>query len=495
MTVRRRALRINELTDPEVIDLLDGPPSVIRGVDDFRPYQRWMADLAYRLPAVLIGAEMGLGKTGAVLHALRRMLDETVIRKVLIVAPLYVAQNTWPEEIRCWDFARPMTYSILTGEESERRAAAHENTEIHIINRENIVWLWQLFGRQWPYDCLVYDEASRLKAGSKRTKITKRKDGSVTGRKLSEFGALSQTRGFYSKVIEMSGTPAPNGLIDLWGPVYILDQGRRLGAKKSAFLDRWFKQDRYTYKIDPFPHSRGEIMGLISDVMVSLREEDYLSLPPLVIDDRWVTLPAAILQQYRRFERTMVLQEYDIEAVSAGVLTNKLLQFSNGGLYQSDGAVVPVHDLKLKALESIVEEACGAPVLVAYSYKFDLERIRKRFPKFRVFGESPSDMRDWNAGKIPGLIVHPASAGHGLNFQYGGHIMVWYGLTWSLELYKQFNKRLHRSGQTSERVYMHRILAHGTEDEHMLAALEAKGNTQDHITETVRVRMERIRES
>lgn len=493
--MRRRALRVNELADQEIIDLLDGPPAVVRGEDDFRPYQRWMADLCYREPVILLAAEMGLGKTGAVLHALRRLLDETAVCRVLIVAPLYVAENTWPEELRVWDFARSLSFSVLTGEESERRAAAQESSEIHIINRENLVWLWQLFGRRWPYDCLVYDEASRLKAGKKRTAVTKRKDGTATGRKLSEFGALAQTRGFYRHVIEMSGTPAPNGLVDLWGPLYILDQGRRLGQKKSAFMDRWFKQDPYTYKVEAFPHSRDEIMGRIRDVMVSLREEDYLSLPPLVIDDRWVTLPPATLAQYRRFERTMVLQEYDIEAVSAGVLTNKLLQFANGGLYLEDGSVQPVHDLKLRMLDSIVEEACGEPILIAYSYKFDLERIRRRFPKFRVFGESKSDMRDWNAGRIPGLIVHPASAGHGLNFQYGGHHAVWYGLNWSLELYKQFNKRLHRSGQAAEHVYMHRILARGTEDEHMLLALEAKGQTQDHITESVRVRMERIRGS
>jgi hypothetical protein len=493
--VRRRALRDNDITDPEIIDLLDGPPAVIRGVKDFRPYQKLMSDLCRKKPAVLLAAEMGLGKTAAVLHALRRMLDRGVIRKVLIVAPLYVARNTWPEEIRVWDFARVLTYSVLTGGESERRAAAIEPTQIHIINRENLVWLWQLFGRKWPYDCLVYDEASRLKAGRKRTKPTERKDGSFSSRKLSEFGALAQTRGYYRKVIEMSGTPAPNGLTDLWGPLYILDQGRRLGATKTAFLNRWFWSNPYGYDVTPHAHSRSEIMGRISDVMVSLREEDYLSLPPLVTDDRWVSMPLSLEDQYRRFEKTMVLEEYDVEAVSSGVLVNKLLQFANGGLYRQDGAVQPIHDLKLKALESIVEEACGAPLLIAYSFKFDLARIRKKFPKFRVFGDSRDDMRDWNAGRIPGLIVHPASAGHGLNFQHGSNICVWYGLNWSLELYKQFNKRLHRSGQAADRVFMYRILCRGTADEHMLGALEAKGQTQDQITEMVRIRMERIRES
>lgn len=478
-----------------ILDLIDGPPAVVRSERDFRPYQMWMAKLACRLPAVFLAASMGLGKTGAVLYALRRMLEKGKIRKVLIVAPLYVAENTWPEELRCWTFARSLTYSVLTGTEAERRAAAAERTQIHIINRENIVWLWQLFGRRWPYDCLVYDEASRLKGGRKRTKPTARQDGTVTGRKLSEFGALTQTRGFYRKVIEMSGTPAPNGLVDLWGPLYLLDQGRRLGNTKTAFMDRWFKVDPFNYTITPHDHSKAEIMARISDVMVSLREEDYLSLPPLVTDDRWVSLSPTLQEQYDRFEREMVLEEHDVEAVSSGVLVNKLLQFSNGGLYRQDGTVAPVHDLKLRALESVVEEAGGAPLLIAYSFKFDLARIRKRFPKFRVFGESRDDMRDWNAGRIPGLIVHPASAGHGLNFQHGGNIMVWYGLNWSLELYKQFNKRLHRSGQQAEHVFMYRILCRGTADEHMLGVLEAKGATQDSITEFVRVRMERIRNS
>jgi hypothetical protein len=490
--IRRRQLRDNDITDPEIFDILDGPPPVIRSERDFRPYQKYMSDLACKKPAVLLAASMGLGKTGAVLHALRRMLDKGVIKKVLVVAPLYVARNTWPEEMRVWTFARRLSYSVLTGEESERRKAAMQPTQIHIINRENLVWLGALHGGRWPYDCLVYDEASRLKGGRKRTGVTKRADGSVSGRKLSEFGALARSRGYYKKVIELSGTPAPNGLVDLWGPAYILDQGRRLGATKTAFMDRWFKVDPYNWSVTPHPHSQAEIMSRLSDVMVSLREEDYLSLPPLVVRDRWVTMPPHLDDQYERFEKTMVLEEYDIEAVSSGVLVNKLLQFANGGLYRQDGTVQPVHDLKLKALESVVEEAGGAPILIAYSFKFDLARIRKKFPKFRVFGESRDDLRDWNAGRIPGLIVHPASAGHGLNFQHGSNICVWYGLNWSLELYKQFNKRLHRSGQKADRVYMYRILCRHTVDEQMLGVLEHKGATQDSITEMVRVRAERL---
>jgi SNF2 family DNA or RNA helicase len=496
MKLRRiKKLATNALNDQEVIDLLDGAPEITRTEADFRPYQHWMSGLIDEKDAVLLGAEMGLGKTGAVLHRVRRLLDQGVVKKVLIVAPLYVADNSWPEDMRVWDFARALTYSRLTGGEEDRKAAALEDTEVHIVNRENLVWLVRFFGRRWPYDMLVYDEASRLKGGAAKTKPTQRKDGTFSVPKLSEFGALARVRIYFKKVVEMSGTPAPNGLIDLWGPAYILDGGERLGTKRTHFVRRWFREDRYSFKVEPFDHSEREIMGRLDDVMVSLREEDYLTLPPLVESNRWVVLPPAIMQQYKRFQRTMVLQEYDVEAVSAGVLTNKLLQFSNGSLYLDDKSAQPIHDLKLQALESIVAEAFGEPVLVAYQFKFDLERIRKRFPKFRVFGETKNDMRDWNLGRIPGMIVHPASASHGLNFQYGGNIAVWYGLTWSLELYRQFNKRLHRSGQKKDRVYMHHILARGTEDEHMLRALATKGSTQDSITDNVRVRMEQIMRS
>jgi SNF2 family DNA or RNA helicase len=499
MSARKRSplkkLRVNEINDQEIIDLLDGLPDVIRGEEDFRPYQRWMADFCIANEVAYLAAHMGLGKTGAVLFVIRRLLDLADVKKVLIVAPVNVANYTWPEEMRVWTFARGLTYSVLTGEADEREAAALEETEVHIINRENLVWLWRFWQAQgrWPYDMLAYDEASRLKQGNKRTKPSTRKDGSESKPTVSEFGALAKVRRFFKRVVEMSGTPAPNGLIDLWGPFYILDQGERLGQNKTAFKKRWFDEDKYTFAIKPKAHSEGEIMSAVSDIMIALRKEDYLPhLPPVVVNDKWVTLPPKALAQYRELEKTMVLEEHDIEAVTSGVLANKLLQLSNGSVYNEEKEAIPLHDEKLKALESIVEEAGGAPILIAYSFKFDLDRIKKRYPKFRVFGESKSDMRDWNAGRIPGLIVHPASAGHGMNFQYGGNIFVWYGLNWSLELYQQFNERLPRSGQAADRVFMHRILAKDTYDEIQLAALGDKGATQDSIMEAVRVRADDI---
>lgn len=491
--MRRR--KLPRVMDPEIMELIDGPPAVIRTEANFRGYQSWMVDYLLKNPCALLAAHMGLGKTAAALKAVSVWLARGVVRKVLIVAPLRVAENTWPEEFRGWDFARKIRYSVLIGSAEDRARAALDDAPVHIINRENVVWLWKFLKSRkldWPYDALIYDEASRLKRGSKRTAVTKRADGTKTGMRLSEFGALSNARGRLRRVVLLSGTPAPNGLIDLWGPLYILDHGRRLGTDRDAFVSRWFKTNKYTYEIEPFPHSEEQIMGKISDVMVTLRKEDYLrDLPPVVVNDVWVELPDKIQAEYDRFEKTMVYDRLDVEAVTNGVLTNKLLQCANGGLYHEDGTWSDLHDLKLKALESIIEEAAGAPMLVAYSFKFDLERILKRFPWFRVF-KTPADLKSWNAGKLRGMLIHPASAGHGMNFQYGGNIFVWYGLNWSLELYQQANERLPRSGQKAARVFMHRILTRYTMDEDQLIALDAKGATQDSIMNAVRVRAARV---
>lgn len=463
-------------------------------LDDFRPYQLWMSNLVYGREYVYLGADMGLGKTAAVLWAVRRLLDQGVVSKVLIVAPLYVAENTWPDEIVEWDFARPLSFSVMTGTDKEREAARMEPTEVHIINRENIVWLWRKWGRKWPYDMLVYDEASRLKAGSPRTKPQARKDGTVGGPKLSSFGALCRARIWFKRIVEMSGTPAPNGLRDLWGQIYLLDQGERLGRTKTAFQQRWFNMSRDgpIVRLEPKDHAHREIMGSLKDIMVSLKTEDYLQLPPVVVNKRWVKFSTRVMSKYKEFERTSFMEEYDVEAVNKGVLVNKLLQFANGSIYQDDRTAQPIHDLKLIELESIVAEANGAPIMVAYSYQFDLDNIKRKFPKVRVFGDRKDDMKDWNAGRIPILVLHPASAGHGLNFQHGGNIAVWYGLNWSLELYHQFNKRLHRSGQKAERVFLHHILARGTADEDVMRALNRKGATQDAIMDAVRVRLENL---
>lgn len=373
-----------------------------------------------------------------------------------------------------------------------RREKMEQQTDIHIINRELLTWLRKAWGGRWPYKMLVYDEASRLKSGKKRTaKATKlKKDGTLgAGRRMSEFGTLAVLRPFFDRVVELSGTPSPNGLQDLWGPFYILDRGERLGTSKDAFLARWFEQNRWSHKIEAHEHSFDEIMGRVSDIMISMKEEDYLELPPRIDNPVYVDLPASVMTAYKRFERTLYLEEFDIEAISSGVLTNKLLQFANGSVYDENGNDKFVHDLKIRALESIVEEANHEPILVAYSFKFDLAAIRARWPKAVLVGEKDWKAR-WNRGEIEMLICHPASAGHGLNIQFGGSIGVWYGMPWSLELYLQFIKRLHRSGQRADRVWMHHILARNTADQDVFEAVGEKGATQARITDVVRVRLQ-----
>lgn len=478
----------------DAVEALYGSTPKILTRSDFRSYQAWMAQKIIDLPAVFLGAGMGLGKTAASLWASVVLLRHGAVNKILIVAPLNVAENTWSEEIAKWSFARHLTYTIVTGDEDERIAALQFDGQIHIINRENLVWLQRFWGRRWPYDMLIYDEASRLKGGSKRTTPNKREDGTVGFKNISEFGILHRMRWTFKKVVLLSGTPAPNGLEDLWGPIFICDKGKRLGQSKTAFLNRWFSYDQWKRKHKPFDHSQREIMAAISDIFFSLREEDYLTLPQLIMQDHKVRLPPKAMEMYRRFEKEMVLEEFDLEAVNNGVLTNKLLQLANGSLYMEDGSAKHIHDAKLDALDSIMTETAGNSVLLAYSYQFDLERIKKRFPYARIFGEGKNDLREWNAGKIRLLVTHPASAGHGLNFQYGGNVGVWYGMTWSLELYQQFMKRLHRSGQEAEEVVMHRILAHDTVDYTVAETVGIKGVRQDDITEAVRVRVERTKE-
>lgn len=498
------------LHDLEAIELIWGPPPKILDYSDFRDYQRWMSEIIVKQD-VFLGAEMGLGKTAATLHAAKQLLDSGKIKQVLVIAPLKVAEETWSAEIAKWSFARELTYRIVTGTEEERKAALTHRAQITIINRENLVWLQKHLGvRRWKFDMLVYDEASRLKSGRKRSRPKPRADGTIPPKKLTEFGVLRRMRYSFKRVVELSGTPSPNGLIDLWGPIYMIDLGARLGTSMTAYENRWFRRDHWKKGYGapvPLEHSEREIMGRISDVFYSLKEEDYLKLPPLITQDHWVNLTPAEMKKYKDFEReaAMLVQNAAgdrevIEAVNKGVLTGKLLQFANGSMYLGDkldeetGGLLPresvkIHDHKLSVLESIVAEAMGRPILLAYSFQFDKEAILKKFPFARVYGETKNDMRDWNAGKIKLLVTHPASAGHGLNFQHGSNIAVWYGLTWSLELYRQFMKRLHRSGQSADRVFLHRILAKNTMDERLVEVLGIRGATQDSITDAVRVQL------
>lgn len=498
------------LNDLEAEELIWGPPEDILSEENMRKYQNWMSDLIVGSgphldldevvdeSGVYLGADMGLGKTGSVLHAFVRMQTANLVRHGLIVAPLYVAEETWPEEIAKWEFARHLKYRVVTGTEAQRRAALKMGPgDLTIINRENLRWLLKTLGlKRWCFDFIAYDEASRLKRGMTRTQKTKRPDGSESKPRISELGVLDAVRFKTKRLVELSGTPAPNGLIDLYGPIYAIDQGKRLGASMTAYKRRWFIEDKYTNKVTPQEGALEAITDRLKGVFFSLRSEDYLDLPPLIPVNKKVVLNHKERALYKELERESAIEiesrwgdpEF-IEAVNGGVLVGKLLQLANGSLYGEDGVDHPVHTKKLDALESILAESGGKPLLVAYSFKFDKDAILKRFPQAKVFGDGPNDKRMWNAGKIPIMLMHPASAGHGLNFQKGSNIAVWYGLTWSLELYLQFIKRLWRSGQKESRVFLYRILADGTADFDVLRALETKGATQDTITDMVRVRL------
>ena len=431
---------------------------------------------------LILALEPGAGKTVSFLTAARDLLDEGLIRKVLIIAPLLVANTVWNEEIETWLHLKRTTYSICTGTEKQRIAALETDAEVYIINKDVLPWLWEYLGRgdRWQFDFVGIDEASMLKNGKKRTKL----------KKLTRFGVLAAARKHIKGVVELTGTPSPNGLVNLWGLAYIADQGARLGRTKSSFMERWFDFNKYTYEVKAKPYAEEQILSALGDIMFSLDPRDYAELPPMVPNEIRVKLPPKVMDEYRRFKRTLVSEQYDVEAVNAAVLTNKLLQFANGSLFQEDGNDIWVHDCKLDALENLHNEVGGTPMLVAYSYKFDKRRIKEKFKHAVILNEVPDVMqtvRDWNAGKIDMLLAHPASAAHGLNIQKGSNISCWYGLNSDLELFQQFNKRLHRPGQIADIVWSHRIIAVGTHDEDILPILDDKKAVQDRVFEATRL--------
>jgi SNF2 family DNA or RNA helicase len=491
---------------------------------ELRRYQRIFCNRIKKIPGLILALPMGAGKTATTLTAILDLLDDREVKKVLIVAPRLVAEATWPDEIEDWEHTSLLDWTLvratdddedviaarkeayetardligLTSKEAQRFAGKHAtaykswkraklartDSEVHIINKEALPWLWEFFGRgkRWPYDMLVIDEASMFKNGKMRTA----KKG------ITRFGVAVKARKYAKRAVLLTGTPAPKGLQNLWGVAKVADGGERLGNSKHWFLQRWFTKDYMGWNWEPRPNAETEIMDRLSDIMFSLDEKDCGDLPPRNDIEVKVTLPRKVMEEYRRFEKTLVSELYDVEAVNRGVLHMKLLQFANGSMYREDGRDVWIHDEKLEALENIIDEANGAPVLVAYTFKFDLARIRKRYKKAVVFGEG--DVRKtkerWNRGEIELLLAHPNSVGHGQNLQFGGNISVWYGLTPDLEIYQQFNKRLQRPGQTKP-VFNHHIIAAGTYDEDMLPLLSSRDATQSRIIDSVRVRLSR----
>lgn len=454
-----------------------------------REQQQFISNVVKTERFKMIVSHMGSGKTGAALDGVRHLLDYQEINRVLVVGPKLVSKETWKTEIDTWEHTACISKAVCVGTPEQRRSALAADAEITCINRENLTWLWQEINglAGWRWDMVIVDESSMFKAGKKRTAKTRvrdKKSGQMRTRKggrMTRFGVLAQARPKIKRLIELTGTPGE--LLDLWGQVYLMDQGERLGSKREAFEQRWFSKNQYTHEIKPFDHSEAEIMGRISDLIVSMPKLEIV--PPPVYVPVPVDLSPSVMREYQKFKRTLVSEAYDVEAVNSGVLSNKLMQFANGSMYNEDGDVVPVHDEKLEALDELIERAAGENVMIFYGFRFDLDAIRKRYPDAVVLNECDNAVEMWNAGKINKLLAHPASCAHGLNLQYGGHIAIWYGLTWSLELWEQANARLPRPGQT-EIVAIYQIIARGTVDERALSALEFKGTNQQRIIEAVK---------
>lgn len=438
-------------------------------------YQKFASDFILEHPICCLMLDMGLGKTVITLTALWELaLDRFDISKVLVIAPKRVAVDTWPKELKKWEHLTGLSASLVLGNQKQREAALGRPAFLYIINRENVSWLVE--NCRWDFDTIVIDELSSFKSN-----------------KAERFKALKKVRPKVQRVIGLTGTPAPNSLLDLWPQMYLLDMGQRLGRFITGYRERFFVPDKrnreiiYSYKLRA--GAEETIYSLISDICISMKAVDYLDMPERIDNRIEVEMSDKEKKLYDDFCRDMVVQigDEELDAVTAGALSNKLLQMANGAVYGNDRKVYPIHSRKLDSLEDLVEAANGKPLLVAYWYKHDLYRIQERFPAARCIDTS-EDISDWNAGKIPLALIHPASAGHGLNLQEGGCTIVWYGLTWSLELYQQLNARLWRQGQ-KHTVVIHHIITKGTHDEDVMKALENKDVRQASLIEAVRARI------
>lgn len=407
-------------------------------------YQKYATDFILTHPIAAVFLEMGLGKSVIMLTALFDLiLDQFLIRKVLVIAPLRVARDTWPSEIKKWDHLSGLTYSVAVGNESERRTALMRTADIYIINRENVDWLITKSGIPFDFDMVVIDELSSFKF-----------------HQAKRFKSLLKARPSVKRIVGLTGTPSSNGLMDLWAEFRLLDLGQRLGRYISHYRAAYFTPDKrnaeviFSYK--PLPGAEDAIYQRISDITISMKSCDYLKLPECVINEVPVVMDDKEMAVYDRFREGMVtkIRDKEIDAANAAVLSGKLLQMANGAVYDEEKVSCHIHDRKLDALEDLIEGANGKPVLIAYWYQHDAERIRVRFPVREI--RTSKDIEDWNAGKISAAIIHPASAGHGLNLQAGGSTLIWFGFTWSLELYQQTNARLHRQGQKDTVVIHHR---------------------------------------
>ena len=446
---------------------------------DPHDYQKYATEYIESHPACAVLLDMGLGKTSITLTALNNMLfDSFQIHKILVIAPLRVARDTWPAETEKWDHLKELIVSVAVGTEKERLAALQKSADIYVINRENVQWLIEQSGLPFDYDTVVVDELSSFKNyQSKR------------------FKALSKMRPVVSRVIGLTGTPSSNGLMDLWAEFKILDMGARLGKFITAYRNNYFIPDKrngqiiYSYK--PLPYAEDAIYRKISDITISMKSTDYLPMPDLVSSEYAVSLSKKEAERYEEMKQELILQlpDGEVTAANAAALSGKLCQMANGAIYDDNGDILSIHDQKLDALEDIVEAAAGKPLLVAYWFKHDLKRIEEKLRSLKVPYsrlDTSDSIKKWNAGMIPVGLIHPASAGHGLNLQAGGSTIVWFGLTWSLELYQQTNARLWRQGQTAGTVVVQHIVTKDTIDEKILKALSAKDKSQSALIDAVK---------
>ena len=467
---------------------------------DLHNYQKACVEHIITHPYCGVFLDMGLGKTVSTLTAINYlMFDYLEINSVLVIAPKRVAESVWQEEAEKWDHLNHLRFSKIIGTEKQRTQAVWAKADVYIISRDNVAWLCAMYGGgKLPFDMVVVDELSSFKSY-----------------KSERFKALRGARPYLKRLVGLTGTPAPNGLIDLWPQIYLMDRGERLGKTISRYRERYFQPGKINghvvYSYNLMDDSEELIHKKIGDICISMKADDYLEMPPRTDNYIKLRMPADLKKQYDDFEKNKVLdlfkpeQEYldnadkwvekpvEINVVNAAALSNKLLQFANGAIYDEERNVFPIHDIKLDALKEIIEDANGQSVLVAWIYQFDRNRIMNHLKAYKPRElKTNKDIEDWNAGKIQVMITHPASAGHGLNLQAGGSIIVWFGQTWSLELYQQFNARLYRQGQQNHVVINHLILQ-GTHDEDVIIALKAKDRKQNALMDSIKAKINKYK--
>lgn len=452
-------------------------------------YQKFCIQKILEMKKVGIWQDMGLGKTVTTLTAIKELkYNRFQVRRVLVIAPKKVAEGTWTKEAAKWDHTKMLRVSPVLGSQAKRIKALNTPADIYITNRENVVWLVDYYRNAWPFDMVVVDESSSFKSHSAK-----------------RFKALASVGERIERMVELTGTPSPNGLDDLWAQVFLLDGGERLGKRYTHFRERYFQPDKrgadgMVYSYEAKPGSEEGILEKISDICISMKADDYLQLPDITYHEIPVELDAKALKSYCELEREMVLQlpedGEDISVTSAAALSNKLLQLANGAIYGEDRQVHEVHGCKLEAFMELIESLQGKPALVFYNYQHDRMRILKALEKtgLRVRElKTPQDEDDWNAREIDVLLTHPASSAYGLNLQQGGNHVIWFGLTWNYELYTQANKRLHRQGQ-QEKVIIHHLVCAGTRDEDVMQALRRKDDVQNWVMESLKARIRRIKD-